>query len=165
MPPTQRSSVRFLESSSGTLTTEFLWLASSRITGEEGLVVLEEEILEFSLGGFVTESLCVGDNGFTNSLSDSNNLGHGTSTSNSDSDSEVLESIGSEDENWLVNLHSHGCWLDKIDWLTIDSEYAGSFLAESNSGCVLFLSESSNLLQIVTHLFLDMMHKLNVLIT
>ena len=146
MLPTGRSSVRFLESCSGTFTTEFLWLTSSWITGEKSFVVLEEEILKFSLGRFVTESLGVSDNSLGNSLSDGNNLGHGTTTSNSDSDGEVLESIGTEDEDWLVDLKSHGCWLDKIDWLTIDSEYACSFLAESNSGCVLFLSESSNLL-------------------
>ena len=165
MPPSRRSSVRFLESCSGTSTTEFLWLASSGITGEEGLVVLEEKILKLSLGGLVTESLGVSDNGFGDSLSDSDNLGHGTSTSNSDSDSEILESIGAEDEDWLINLQSHGCWLNKVDWLTIDSEYAGSLLTESNSGCVLFLSESSNLLQIVTHFFLDICTNWYVLIT
>jgi hypothetical protein len=126
---------------------------------------LEEEVLKFSLGALVGVFLGVSDNGLGNGLSDGNNLGHGSTTSNSDSDGEVLESIGTEDEDWLVNLKSHGCWLNKIDWFTIDSEYAGSILAEGNSGCVLFLSESSNLLQIVTHLFLNMLHKLNVLIT
>ena len=165
MPPNDRSSVRFLESCSSTFTTEFLWLASSWITGQESFIVLEKEILEFSLGGFVTESLGVCDNGFSDGLSDSDDLGHGTSTSDSDSDGEILESISSEDEDWLINLQSHGCWLNKINWLSIDSEDTGSFLAESNSGCVLFLSESSNLLLIFTHFFLDMMHKLNVLIT
>merc|ERR1712166_245839 len=94
----------------------------------------------------IAESLCVSDNGFSNSLSDSNDLGHGTTTSNSNSNGEVLESIGAEDEDWLIDLQSHGCWLDKIDWLSINSKDTGSFLAESNSGCVLFLSESSNLL-------------------
>ena len=44
-----RSSVRFLESRSGTVTTEFLGLASSWVSNEEGLVVLKEDVLKFSL--------------------------------------------------------------------------------------------------------------------
>ena len=43
------SSVRLLESGSGTLTTELLWLGSSGVSNDQSLVVLEEDFLELSL--------------------------------------------------------------------------------------------------------------------
>lgn len=48
LPPV-RSSVRLLESGSGTVTSELLGLASSWVSNEEGLVVLKEDVLKFSL--------------------------------------------------------------------------------------------------------------------
>ena len=163
--PNVRSSVRFLESSSGTFTTEFLWFTSSWITGEEIFVILQKKVFELSLGWLVLKSLCICDDTLGDGHSDCHALCHGTSTSYSNSNCEVLESICSEDENWLVNLGSHRLWFNKMNWFSVDSKNTCSLLAKSNRGCVLLLSESSNLLQIVTHNFLDMMHKLNVLIT
>jgi len=64
-----RSSVRLLESGSGTFTTELLGLASSGIGDEEGLVVLEEDFLELSLALFVMVLLVVGEEGLGDSLS------------------------------------------------------------------------------------------------
>ena len=44
-----RSSVRLLESGAGTLTTELLGLGSSGVSDNQGLVVLEEDLLKLSL--------------------------------------------------------------------------------------------------------------------
>ena len=72
--PAIRSSVRFLESSSGTFTTEFLWLTSSSVGNEETLVILKEKFLEFSLFGLIGVLLVVGDESFSDSHSDGHYL-------------------------------------------------------------------------------------------
>merc|ERR1711871_848565 len=105
--PANRSSVRFLESSSGTFTSEFLWLASSSVGNEETLVILEEKFLEFSLFALVGVLLVVSDESLSNSHSDGHDLVHSTTTLDSNSDAEILEFIGSDDEDWLINLSSH----------------------------------------------------------
>jgi hypothetical protein len=105
--PAIRSSVRFLESSSGTFTTEFLWLTSSSVGNEETLVILKEKFLEFSLFGLIGVLLVVGDESFSDSHSDGHDLVHSTTTLDSNSDAEILESIGTDDEDWLIDLGSH----------------------------------------------------------
>ena len=144
----ERSSVRFLESCSGTWTTELLWLASSGIRDEESLVVLHEKFLKISLSGLISVFLVVSDQGLGDGHSDSHDLVHSTTALNSNSDAEILKFIGSNDEDWLINLSSHGLWLDKRNWLFVDSDESVSLLAKGNSGSVLLLSESSNLLNL-----------------
>lgn len=129
LPAVCRSSVRFLESSSGTFTTELLWLASSGVGNEESLVVGDKELFHLSLGGLIVVLLGVGDDGLGDSHSDGHALVHGTSTADSNSDGEVLEGRGTEDEHWLVNLGDHGLWLNKVEWLSIDSDESGTLLA------------------------------------
>ena len=98
------SSVRFLESSSGTVSSELLGLASSGVRDHEHLVVGDEELLHLSLGLLVLVPLSVGNDGLGDGSSDGHSLVHGTSTSDSDSDGEVLEFVGAEDEEGLVDL-------------------------------------------------------------
>ena len=159
-----RSSIRFLESSSGTFTTELLWLTSSGIWNEKSLVVLEKSFFELSLGWFIIVSLVEWDNSLGNGHSNSHTLIHGTTTLNSDSDAKILKSLFTEKKNWFIDLDSHWLWLNELDWLSIHSDKALTSLAESNGSCVLLLSESSNLLliRLVTHYLMDMMHKLRL---
>lgn len=160
--PMARSSVRFLVSGSGTMTSEFLWLASSGVGNQETLVVREEELLHLSLGGLIVVFLGVGDDSLGDSHSHGHALVHGTSTADSNSDGEVLELGGTQNEKWLVNLGHHGLWLNEVEWLSVHSNESSTLLAQGNGGCVLLLSKSSHLLLLVTHYFLDMMHKLRL---
>ena len=155
------SSVRFLESSSGTWTTELLWLASSGVLNEKSLIVLNKQVFNLSFGLLILVLLIVRNDSLGNCHSDSHDLGHGTTAFNSNSDAKILESVSSNDEDWLVDLHSHGLWLDQLEWLSVDSDNTlSSFssisssidtLDESNSGCVLLSTESSHLLLFFTH--------------
>ena len=159
LSPKARSSVRFLVSSSGTFTSELLWLASSWVSGEKSLVVREEELLKLSLGGLILVLLGVGEDSLGDSESHGHALIHRTTTAHSNSDGQVLEFGGAEDEDWLENLGDHGLWLDKVKWLSVDSNESGTLLAQGNGGGVLLLSEGSYLFLLVTHYFYDMMLK------
>ena len=71
-----RSSVRFLDSSSGAGTTVLLGFASSRISDQKTSVVLQKSLLDLSLLGLVDVLLIVSDDSFGNGLSDSIDLGN-----------------------------------------------------------------------------------------
>ena len=129
LPTTARSSVRFLESSSGTFTTELLWLASSGVGNNKTLVVRDKELLHLSLGGLIVVFLGVGNSGLGDGHSDGHALIHGTTTADSNSDGKVLESRCSQNENWFVHLGDHGLWLNKMEWLSVDSDESGTLLA------------------------------------
>ena len=154
-----RSSVRFLESSSSTFTTEFLWFTSSGIWNDKTLIILQKSFLQLSFGALVVVLLVVCDHRLGNSHSNRHNLVHGTSTLDSNSNAQIFESVFSEEENWLIDLSSHWFWFNKLKWFTIDSDNSNAFLAKSNCSCILLLPESSYLFSFVTHYFLDMMHK------
>ena len=70
----RRSSVRLLETRSGTVTTELLGLAAARVGNEEGLVILDEQFLELTLGRLVVVLLGEGDNGLGDGLTDGEDL-------------------------------------------------------------------------------------------
>ena len=88
-----RSSVGFLETRTGTWTTELLGLALSRIGDEQTSVVLDQDILDLLLGGLVDKLLVVGDQGLRDGLSDGIDLGNVTTTTHSNSDVNSGESI------------------------------------------------------------------------
>ena len=109
---------------------------------------MEEKFLKLSLLGLIRVLLAVGNESFSDGHSDSHDLVHSTTTLDSNSDAKILKFIGSDEEDWLVDLGSHGLWLKKGDWLLVDSDESVSLLAESNSGGVLLLTEGSNLLNV-----------------
>jgi hypothetical protein len=100
------SSVRLLESSSGSFTTEFLGFASSGISNEEMLVVLKEDFLELSLLLLIMIFLVVCEEGFSDGLSDCHDLVGRTTTSDSHSDIDVFESVSSDKQDGLEYLQS-----------------------------------------------------------
>lgn len=92
-----RSSVRLLESSSGTLTTELLGLGSSGVSDDQGLVVLEEDFLKLSLLLLVVVLLVVGKEGLCDGLADGEYLVGLTTTGNSHSDVDVFKLVASDE--------------------------------------------------------------------
>ena len=151
------SSVRLLETGSGTFTSKFLGLASSGIGDEERFVVLDEEFLELTFLGLVSEFLVVGDDTLADSLTDGHNLGSGTSTSDADSDVEAGEAVGTEEEDGLVDLHSHGGGLEEFEGLTVDTDVTasvGGSLNVGDGGGVLLSSEALDLVLFFCHFFL-----------
>ena len=140
------SSIRLLETCSGSSSSEFLWLTSSWISDEKTLVVLEKQILHLSLGRFVIVLLREGNDSLGDSLSDSHNLRALTTTTDSDAHVQVLEAVSSEKEDWLVCLHSKGGWFKNAQRSSVDTDVSGSLSACSDSSGVLFSSEGLNLL-------------------
>ena len=112
---TGRSSVGLLETRSGTLTSEFLWLAAARVGDEERLVVLDEELLENALGGLVLVLLSEGNHGLGDGLTDGQDLGARTATSDTHADVKVLKAGLAQKEDWLHYLHSHRDRLNNVD--------------------------------------------------
>ena len=139
------SSVRLLESSSSTFTTEFLGFASSGIGDKEGFVVLDEEFLKLTLLRLISEFLVVRDDSLADSLTDGHDLGGRTSTSDAASDVKVVEAGSSEEEDGLVNLHSHGSGFEELKGFTVDTDVTGTGANVSDSGGVLLSAKALDL--------------------
>ena len=114
-----RSSVRLLETRSGTATTELLWLASAWVGYEEELVVLQQEFLEFTLLRLVAVLLVVSNDRFGNCLSDGENLGGCTTTTDAHLHIHVLELVAAEQEERLECLESQRCGFQNVDGLAV----------------------------------------------
>jgi len=136
-----RSSVRLLETRSGTVSSELLGLASARVSNEESLVVLDKEFLKLALALLIVVLLVVGDDGLGDSLADGHHLGAGTTSVDAHADVEVLEAVGTEEEDGLENLHAEGRGLNELDGLSVDADESLSGGAVGNSGGVLLAAE------------------------
>ena len=134
-----------MEASSGTFTSELFGFTTSGVGNEEGLVVLEEEFLKFSLFGFILEFLVEGDDALADSLTDGHYLSCGTTTSDANADVEVGESVGTEEEDGLVDFHSHASGFDEFDGLSVNSDETLSVGNVSDSSGVLLSSEALSL--------------------
>ena len=136
-----RSSVRFLDSSSGAGTTVLLGFASSRISDQKTSVVLQKSLLDLSLLGLVDVLLIVSDDSFGNGLSDSIDLGNVSWASNSHSDVQVLESVQAQKENRFHDLDSQCSGFKDIDGGAINSEHSLACSHGSDSNSVLLFAE------------------------
>ena len=97
------------------MTSELLWLAPSWVSNEETLVVLEEQLLQLSLGLLVRELLVEADDGLGDGHADGHDLTGGTASSHSNSQVEVLEPVSSEQKNRFHGLQPHGGWLECVE--------------------------------------------------
>ena len=140
-----RSSVRLLESGTGTLATELLGLGSSGVSDDQGLVVLKEHFLKLSLGLLIVVLLVVGEEGLGDGLADGEDLVGLTTTLNSHSDVDVFKLVTTDKEDGLKGLDSEGLGLNKSEGLAVDSNGASAGGASGNGGCGLLLTESLNL--------------------
>ena len=134
--------VRLLESSTGTLTTEFLWFWSSGISDQQGSVVRGESLLQFVLGLFIDELLVVGNQTLSDSLSDGVDLGNVTTTGDSNSDVNVGELVQTNQQQWFVNLESQDFWFDQSDWRTVNLNQTLTGLNVGNGSSGLLLTKS-----------------------
>ncbi len=134
--------VRLLESSTGTLTTEFLWFWSSGISDQQGSVVRGESLLQFVLGLFIDELLVVGNQTLSDSLSDGVDLGNVTTTGDSNSDVNVGELVQTNQQQWFVNLESQDFWFDQSDWRTVNLNQTLTGLNVGNGSSRLLLTKS-----------------------
>lgn len=134
--------VRLLESSTGTLTTEFLWFWSSGISDQQGSVVRGERLLQFVLGLFIDELLVVGNQTLSDSLSDGVDLGNVTTTGDSNSDVNVGELVQTNQQQWFVNLESQDFWFDQSDWRTVNLNQTLTGLNVGNGSSRLLLTKS-----------------------
>jgi len=146
-----RSSVRLLETRSSTSTSELLWLASSWVSNEQELVVLDEKFLQLTLALLVVVFLVVSNDALGNGLTDGLHLGARTTTAHADADAQVLESVATKQEEWLVDLHSQGSWLKTFDGLSINSDVSVT-IADVGDGSGILLSSESLYLFFLTHL-------------
>lgn len=97
-----------METSTGTLTTKLLGLATTVVGDEEGTVELDESLLEEVLGVLVDELLVVGDEGLGDGLTDGVDLGGVTTAGDADADVDVGEFVEADDEEGFVDLSLHG---------------------------------------------------------
>ena len=86
-----RSSVRLLGTRPSTFTTELLWLAATWFGDEKGLVILDEQLLDFTLHGLAVILIGKGNEGLGHGLADGLNLGGGTTTADTNADVESFE--------------------------------------------------------------------------
>lgn len=119
-----------------------LWLSSSEVRHQQGSVVLEEGLFDFSLGLLVSVFLVEGDDGSADGESDSVKLGDVSSSVDSDSDVKIGEFLFSENHEWLYDLHFESGGLDEVKGLSVDSDGSVSGGAGGDGDGGLFLSES-----------------------
>jgi hypothetical protein len=152
-----RSTVRLLETSSGTVTSHLLGFAAAGIGDEETLVVLNEQFLELSLGGLIVVLLVESDKGLGDSLTDGHDLGGLTTTTYADADVEVLEAVGAEEEDGLPNLEAEGSGLEEVEGLSVNFDEASAGGGVGDSGGVLLSAEALNLFSFFfTHLSISL---------
>lgn len=131
--------VRLLESGPGTTTTKLLWLHSSGVSHQQGLVVRGEDLLELILGSLVDIFLMVSNQTLGNSLSDGVNLRDMTTTGDLHSDVDVLEFVQAGQGQWLVDLETQDLWLNQSDRRTVhlDQTLTGLDMGNGSSGFLL----------------------------
>lgn len=134
--------VRLLESGSGTTTTKLLWLHSSGVSNQQGLVERSEDLLQFVLRSLVNVFLVVGNQTLGNSLSDGVNLGNVTTAGNLNSDVDVLELVQASQGQWLVDLETQDLWLNKGDRRTVNLDQTLTGLNVGNGSSGLLLTKS-----------------------
>lgn len=133
-----------MESGSGTTTTELLWLHSSGVGNQQGLVVRSEDLLELVLRGLVDVFLVVSNQTLGNGLSDSVHLRDVTTTGDLDSDVDGSELVQTGQGQWLVNLETQDLRLNQGDWGTVDLDQTLTGLDVGDGSSGLLLTESLN---------------------
>lgn len=134
--------VRLLESGSGTATTELLWLHSSGVGNQQGLVVRSKDLLKLVLRGLVDVLLVVSNQTLGNSLSDGVDLRDVTTTGDLDSDVDVGELVETGQRQWLVDLETQDLWLHQGDWDTVDLDQTLTGLDKRDGSGGSLLTES-----------------------
>jgi hypothetical protein len=118
----------------GTSTTKLLGLAATRISDEEGTVVLKEDLLELVLGSLIDVLLVVGNDGLGKSLTDSVDLRSVSTSLDTDTDVNVGKLVRANTEDGLVDLELQDIRLDELERGAIETDKTLAGLAVGNSG-------------------------------
>jgi hypothetical protein len=140
------------------VTSELLGFLASRVGNEKTLVVLNKQLLEFSLLGLIVVLLVEGDDGLGNGQTDGHDLGGGTTTSDANADVKVLEAVSTKEQDGLESLEAKGSGLEELEGLSVNLDEASALGSVGNSGGVLLSSKALNLLDFVvdSHLSLSL---------
>lgn len=83
-------------------------------------------------------------------------MGGGTTAADTNADIQVLEALGSEEEDGLEDLETKGGGFEKLEGLAVDFDESSAGGAVGNSGRVLLSAEALYLFCFfVSHLFLS----------
>jgi len=136
--PNANLTVGLLETCTGTTSTIFLWLATTRIGHKEVPVVRHKSRSQLVLGTLIHVLGVVSDDALGNGGSDGVDLSSHTSSLHSDADVKVGELVLAEDENGLEGLEAKAFGLDVLNGLSINLDETTALLGESASGGGLF---------------------------
>ena len=140
------STIRLLETRSGTSSTELLGLASSWVSNEKSLVVLDHKLLQLSLGGLIVILLVEGNEALGDSLTDGHDLGAWTSTTDTNAHVKILEFVSTQKEDGFVNLEAERRGFKELDGLSVDFDETSSSGDVCDRSSILFSSEALDLL-------------------
>ena len=89
-------------------------------------------------------------------MTDSDELGSGTTSADAHADVQVLEALGTEEEDGLPNLEAEGGGFESLEGLSVDFDESSAGSAVGHGGGVLLSAEALNLFCFfVSHLFLS----------
>ena len=142
----QSLSVRFLVSSSGTWTSELLWLASSRVGNDQRSVITNEGISDLLLGSLINVLLIVSEETLGDGLTDGVDLRSVTTSSDSNSHIDLGEVLLTDQEHGLERLNSQCWWVNMVKGDTVDSDHTSTGLDEGNSDGVSLTTEGLHIL-------------------
>jgi len=134
--------VRLLETSAGTPSSELLRLAPPRVSDQKGPVVLHEDVLDLLLGGLIHKFTVVGNNGLGDSLPDGVDLSSVSSSLDADADIEVGETLLAKEKDRLKGLKAEDLGLEELDGASVDLNEATALLAVSDSSGGLLAAEN-----------------------
>lgn len=131
-----------LPASTGTSTTEFLGLHPSRISDQEGPVIVDEAFLEAHGVCGIDIFGVVRDEGLGNGLADSVHLGRVPSSLDPDSDINAGELVFTDDENGFVDLETEDLGLNEVYGGTVDTDDSTALPSVCDGGCGLVDGET-----------------------
>ena len=126
--------VPLLPASTGTMTTELLWLCSPGVRNQQCPVVGNELLLELQRAVRVEVLGVVGNDCLSNRLTDSVDLGGVSTTLDADADVDGTESILASYQNRLIDLESEDLRLEEADGGAVDVEETTALLGVGDRG-------------------------------
>ena len=142
-----KSTVRFLEPSASTATTELLGLAAAGIGNEESTIVPDENVFDFLLRLLIDVLLVVSDQGLGDALTDGVNLGGVSTALDTDAHVDASETVAAEEEDGLKGLEAEDLRLDKLDRTAVNLDESAAALAVGDCHRRLLAAEALDLLQ------------------
>ena len=136
------------------MTSELLGFHAYWVSDEKTLVVLDEDLLELSLGSLVVELLVVSNQALGDGLTDSHELGGGSTSADANANVQVLEFLSTEEQDGLPDFQAEGSGLEKLEWFSVDFDESSAGCGVGHGGGVLLSAEALYLFCFfINHLF------------